>query len=83
MVNFGSEPYQLSNGEWQRIKPNFNVEHKVSAAHFHHEIDASGALLSAAMEREHFPTFNLLAQLAGTMQQQGVDNVGPLVQTVG
>lgn len=82
VVNFGGEPYQLSNGEWQRVKPNFNVEHKVLAAHFNHEIDASGALLTAAMEREHSLTFNLLAQLAGTMEQHGMDNVGPLVQTV-
>lgn len=82
VVNFRGQPFHVRNGDRVMIKPNSVMEHKILAAHFKFEFDLSGTLLTAAMEKEHSLTFSLLSQLAGTMEDHGVNDVGSIVETV-
>lgn len=77
VVNF-HESHKAREGEWKKIKPTTLTQHKVLAAHFKEEVDLSGALRYAAMEKEHSMASNLLSQLAGTLEAQGVDDIGDL-----
>ncbi len=58
------------------------IDRHVLMAHFDQSVDMSGGLLSAAMDKEHSLTFSLLAQLSGTMEEHGVEDVGRIVQSV-
>lgn len=79
VVNFRGDPYKARNSEWVKVKPTSFIQHKVLPAYFKEEIDLSGALLNAAMEKEHSLTFNLRSQLEGTMKEHGVGDIGTLV----
>ena len=45
-------------------------------------MDLSGFLLSAAIEKDHALTFNLLSELAGTLEENNVESIGTVVQSV-
>ena len=82
IINFNGEPYEAKNGRWTKTTPGNYASHQFLLAHFNESIDFSGSLLSAAMEKEHAFTFNLMTQLAVTMDQHGIQNVGSLVESV-
>lgn len=57
------------------------VQHQLDAAHFRTE-HVGGALLSAAMKKEHSLTFSPLSPVAGTMEDHDIGDVSALAQSV-
>ena len=75
VINFRGEPYEAISGKWTKAVVNRQATHQFLLAHFNESVDFSGSLLSATMANENAFTFNLMAQLAGTMDQHGIENV--------
>ncbi|XP_055351568.1 uncharacterized protein LOC129597891 isoform X2 [Paramacrobiotus metropolitanus] len=81
-VNFRGIPHVWRDGDWRPVQPVQYADRQLLLAPFQETVDLSGALLEAAAEKEHAMTFQLLGQLAGAMEHNGVENVESFVQNV-
>ena len=82
IVNFHGLPYQSTNNEWIRMRETTTLHRKLLTGHFKEVTFVSTKQFRTAIDREHPASFNLLSELAGTMEEHGVENIETLITHV-